>query len=123
MAGRFPGRPLLFGLPLQQRYLASQSVTGAQARTSVVLVDGPPVVVELFSQHQQRRGFSERLVFAAQFALKFLYAFLVFARLLTVFFLLGLFRLLARDERVSPRVDLLGIKAFAATILAQVDLG
>ncbi|MDG6416488.1 hypothetical protein QCD78_28535, partial [Pseudomonas syringae pv. actinidiae] len=38
---------------------------------------------ELFSQHQQRRGFSERLVFAAQFALKFLYAFLVFARLLS----------------------------------------
>ncbi len=53
----------------------------------VLVVVRPPVVVELFSQHQQRGCFSERLVFAAQFALKFLDAFLVLARLLAIFFL------------------------------------
>jgi hypothetical protein len=62
----------------------------------------PPVVVELFSQHQQRGCFSERLVFAAQFTLKFLDAFLVIARLLAVFFLLGLRQFLAGDESLPP---------------------
>jgi hypothetical protein len=50
-------------------------------------------------------------------------AFLVFARLLPVVFLLGLFRFLAGDEGLSPGSDLLGVKAFAAAILAQLDLG
>ena len=90
---------------------------------SVVLVVGLPIVVELFSQHQQRGCFSERLVFAAQFALKFLDAFLIFARLLPLFFLQGLFRFLAGDEGLSPSSDLLGVKAIAASVLTQVDLG
>jgi hypothetical protein len=77
-----------------------------------------PVVVELFSQHQQRRCFSERLVFAAQFALKFLDAFLVFARLLSIVFLLGLFRCLAGDEGLSPGSDLRtrrGVRSLSST--------
>lgn len=40
-----------------------------------------------------------------------------------VFFLLGLFRFLARDKELSSHLDLLGTKAFATAILAQVDLG
>ncbi len=86
-------------------------------------VSCPPVVVELFSQHQQRGCFSERFVFAAQFALKFMDTFLVFVRLLPIFFLLSLLRLLAGDEGLPPSRDLLGVKAFTTAILAQVDLG
>ena len=69
----------------------------------VLVVVRPPVVVELFSQHQQRGCFSERLVFAAQFALKFLDAFLVLARLLAIFFLLSLCRFLAGDKSYADK--------------------
>lgn len=54
---------------------------------------------------------------------KLLDPFLVFAGLLPVLLLLGLFRLLADDEGLSLRGDFLRAKVFAAVILAQVDLG
>lgn len=71
-----------------------------------MLVVEPPVGIELFSQHQQRRCFGERSVFAQQFSLKFLDTFLVFASLLAVICLLGFVRLLTADEGLSPRKDL-----------------
>jgi len=54
---------------------------------------------------------------------KFLDPFLVFAGLLPVLLLLGLFRLLAADEGLSLRGDLLRAKVFTAAILAQVGRG
>jgi hypothetical protein len=72
---------------------------------SVVLVVESPVGIELFSQHQQLGCFGQCSVFAQQFSLKFLDSFLVFARLLAVFCLLGFVRRLTANEGLSPRED------------------
>src|SRR5450830_461243 len=103
--------PALVGLPLRWLRSTSPPTIAVPAKRSVVLAVGPPVIVELFSQHQQRCSFGQCSIFTAQFTLQFQDAFFVFARLFMVSHFLRLHCLLTADAGLTPGVELLGIQA------------